>query len=257
MFTMELPRVAVKSTLVNPRKLFIFSQPKCGKTSAVLQLPNNLVIDLEGWSSYYDWLKIDVRDYALRNSMSTRKAFSELIWSLRESKASGFVYDYITIDTISAMEDIALELALDLYKDSPVGKNYKWTNVLNLPQGAWYWWLREAFEKIYNSFDGLYEKWLIIVWHPKTSSITKGWEDITIKDINLTGKQKFILTADCDAIWYMSRDTENPNVNVIQFGIDDSIIGGSRCPHLSNTSFILSEMIDWNLVTYRDRIFLT
>jgi len=45
--TFILPTSPVEAKSQNPRKLFIFSHTKTGKTAAVLQIPNNLLIDLE------------------------------------------------------------------------------------------------------------------------------------------------------------------------------------------------------------------
>ena len=46
-------------------------------------------------------------------------------------------YKYITIDTISALEEnYAIDLALKIYKDTPMGKNFQGTDVRTLPNGA-------------------------------------------------------------------------------------------------------------------------
>jgi len=255
--TIVLPTQATKAKSVNPRVLFIFSQTKVWKTEMALSLENNLVIDLESWTSYYEWMKFDVREYALQNKIWMKQAFWELVKSLKESKENWHQYDYITIDTATALEDIALELALGLYKASPVWKNFTWTSVINLPNGAWYWWLREAFEKIYLQVRSLPKKCIIFLWHVKNSSITKNWEEISVRDINLTWKQKFIVCADSDAIWFLYRNPENNSQNIIEFWTDQSTtVSWSRSKHLSNAQFVLSEMIDWNLVTHWDKIFI-
>lgn len=255
--TIVLPTKAEKAHTINPRVLFIFSQTKVWKTELALSLENNLVIDLESWSSYYDWMRFDVREYALQNDMSIKEAFAELIKSLKESKKNWHQYEYITIDTATALEDIALELALELYKASPTWKNFSWTSVINLPNWSWYWWLREAFEKIYMQIKLLPSKCIILLWHVKNSSILKDWEEISVRDINLTWKQKFIVCADSDAIWYMYRNPKNPKQNLIEFGTDQTTtVSWSRAKHLANTQFVISEIIDWSLVTYRDKIFI-
>ena len=42
----------------------------------------------------------------------------------------------ITIDTVSALEDISLELANKLYKNTPMGRNWIGDDVTKLPNGA-------------------------------------------------------------------------------------------------------------------------
>lgn len=249
-----LPTSAVPAQFDDPVRLFIFSQTKTWKTASAMQLPNNLVIDLESWSKYYSWLKVDVKQYAKDNNISLIQAFS---YTIKAIKASEHKYDYITIDTVTALEDIACEYALQLYKESSIWKNYKWTNILNLPQWAGYAWLREAFEKIYMSLDWLYNKWIIFLWHVKSSSILKDWESISARDINLTGKLKYILSADVDAIWYLYRNKET-NQNYISFKTTETDLAcWARPQHLKGKEFIFSEEKDWVLVTYRDSIYLS
>ena len=53
-----LPTTTVKSVVKSPKNLIIFSKPKTGKTTLLSQLPNCLLIDLEGGSDYVDAMKI-------------------------------------------------------------------------------------------------------------------------------------------------------------------------------------------------------
>ena len=72
----------------NPRNLIIFSKPKIGKTSALAQLPDSLIIDLENGSDYVDGRILKA------NSIEDIRAIGKAI------EEAGKPYKYIIIDTI-------------------------------------------------------------------------------------------------------------------------------------------------------------
>ena len=49
----ELPLVVSKPTITEPRFLIVYSKPKVGKSSSLMQLPKSLLIDLESGSGFY------------------------------------------------------------------------------------------------------------------------------------------------------------------------------------------------------------
>ena len=53
-----LPTQKIPATSTNPQYLVLYGLPKAGKTSAVAQLENNLIIDLEGGSKFIDALAV-------------------------------------------------------------------------------------------------------------------------------------------------------------------------------------------------------
>jgi len=57
---MELPTSKIKASLTDPAKLIIYSKPKTGKTSLLAELDNNLILDLESGTDYYDAMKIKI-----------------------------------------------------------------------------------------------------------------------------------------------------------------------------------------------------
>lgn len=243
-----LPKTIIKAEHTNPRRLFIFSNPKCGKTSLAATLPNNLLIDLEEGSDFVNALKVKAKTVDELRAISTE--ISEENAKLGPGK---FLYDYITIDTATALQDIAKELALDLYKATPMGKNFKENDVLKLAQGGGYYYLREAFEKIYSAFDRK-SKCLILLGHIKSSSIAKDGKELMAKDIDLTGKIKSITAANMDAIGYLYRKN---NQCILSFKTsEEDLATGARPEHLRNQEIIVSEMTDKGFVTYWDRIFL-
>lgn len=248
-------RIAAKSS--NPRKLLIYSQPKVGKTSAVSQLDSCLIVDLESSASFFGGLFIDVKAIAKEQKITMFEAFKQVIIALKtQVKESGIFYKYICIDSLTILEELAKELALQMYKASPVGKNFDGKDVFQLSSGAGELWFRNAMDNLYNSFDGLYSEALILIGHIKSASINKGGQEIQVRDLNVRGKGKLLICAEMDAIGYLSRN-KNKAENIISFiGDEKDIVTGSRVKHLSNTEFIFSEMKDGELITHWDKIFL-
>lgn len=250
---MMLPTTPVKVTQVSPRKLFIFSHPKIGKTVTVSKLPNSLLIDLEDGSEFVEAMKINVRKYAKENNLNPLKVLKDISDELAKREV---IYDYIILDTSSAMEDLAETLALHRYKSSPLGKNYTGSDVLSLPNGAGYHWLRLAFEEIYDMFSGHANKCLIVTGHVKNASINKDGKELNAKDIQLTGKLKLILTSGMDAIGFMYRNKETQQ-NILSFKTSEQDLAtGARPEHLRGKEIVISEITDGNFVTYWSNVFI-
>jgi hypothetical protein len=245
---MKLPTELIDVVDRNPSKLFIFSNPKVGKTSLVAQLPNCLILDAERGTKFVKALKLPAEN------IDDLREISDAIDEKNE-KLGKFAYDYIAIDTVTALQDIAKELALKLYKKTPMGSTYKGDDVLKLPNGGGYYYLREAFEKIYKSFEGR-SKCLILLGHIKPASILKDGKELMAKDIDLTGKIKSITAADMDAIGYLYR---KGNQNILSFKTsEDDLATGARPPHLRGQEIIISEYDPTTevLTTHWDKIFL-
>ena len=88
------------------------------KTSIAAQLENNLIIDLEGGSTFIDAMAIQCRNI---------KDLGEAAQAIREKnkEVGGNFYKHITIDNATRLEDICLSYAATLYRQSPFGA--KWT----------------------------------------------------------------------------------------------------------------------------------
>ena len=135
---MELPIKKEKANRVNPKKIIIYGNPKTGKTVATSQLDNCLNIDLEDGSNFVEALKINVLKLARESDKSPLVILKDIINSIKASnKESGtYLYKYIVIDTVSALEDIVLPLANKLYKGTTQGKNWTGDDVTLLGNGA-------------------------------------------------------------------------------------------------------------------------
>jgi len=121
-----LPTKKVKAERQNPKRIVIYSKPKTGKTTAYAGLEDNLIIDLENGTEFVEALKVKVNN--LQELLDTGKAI----------KAAGNPYKFITIDTVTALEDMIMPLAVKLYRGTSMGKNYDGDNVTTLPNGAGY-----------------------------------------------------------------------------------------------------------------------
>ena len=100
---------------------------------------------------------------------------------------AGKPYEFIAIDTITALEDFAKPLALSLYKASPQGSKSDITDVLLAPMGAGYGFLRTAIEKLISMVQSVCTH-VILIGHVKDTSIGNDGDESNIKDLDLVGK---------------------------------------------------------------------
>ena len=249
----ELPKEKIKAERINPKKIILFSNPKVGKTIAVAALENNLIIDVENGSEFVDALKINVLRIAKEEKKSCLTVLKEIINQIREAneKKGGYVYKYITIDTVSALESIALELANILYRKTPMGRNWQGDDVTKLPNGAGYQFLREAMDVILNEISELCDTF-IILGHLKGKFIEKEGKEIEVRGLALTGKIAGILCSQVDAVGYVYREE---NKTLVNFAPSESLVIGSRPEHLKNKIITLIEsdtdgklVVDWSKI---------
>ena len=235
-----LPKKPIKPESQNPKKLFLYSQPKCGKTTALAQLEGCLIIDLESGSDYVEALKVKATNL---------QELSEVFQAIKDE---GCPYKYIALDTVTKLEEMVLPLAKQLYQLTPMGKSFTGDNVLTLPNGAGYLYLREAFFKVLNQLYQLAPH-IILVGHLKDKSIEKNGQELTAKDIDLTGKIRSLSAADVDAIAYMYRKDKDVRVS---FQSSDEVICGARPEHLKGQDLVLSTLKDGKVETFWNRIFI-
>ena len=242
----KLPTSKVPAAHKSPKNLIIFSKPKVGKTSILSQLDNCLILDLENGSDYVDAIKIKA------NSITEIKEIGKAI------KEAGNPYNIIAVDTITALEEMCIPYAEELYTRSPMGKNWptegkaKHGSLLNLPNGAGYPWLREAFVKVID-YIKTWAPRTILVGHVKDTLLEKNGSNFTSLDLALTGKLKLIATSNSDAIGYLFR---KGNKNILSFKTTDEIACGARPEHLRNKEIEVSELVDETVVVNWDKVFI-
>ncbi len=236
-----LPTKKVKVERNNPKRLIIYSKPKTGKTTAFAGLENNLILDLENGSEYVEALKIKIN--SLQDLLDAGKAIKE----------AGCPYTYVTVDTVTALEDMIGPLAIKLYKQTSMGSKYDGTNVLTLPNGAGYLYLRQAFFQVLDFIDTLAPH-IILSGHIKDKQVDDKGEMVMASNIDLTGKIKSLICANADAIGYMFR---KGNKTILSFKTSEEVTCGARPEHLRNEEIVVSEMNDkGEIIFHWDKIYV-
>ena len=243
----KLPTGKVPAQALSPRNLIIFSKPKTGKTTLLSQLDNCLILDLEQGSMYLEAMKVEA------NSIADIKAVGKAI------KEAGNPYDYVAVDTITALEEMCIPYAEELYMKTPMGKGWltdgklKYGTVIGLPNGAGYQYLREDFTKVV-AYIQTWAPRVILVGHVKDTVLEKNGSDFNSLDLDLTGKLKRITASNSDSIGYLYRKGKK---NILSFKTSDEIACGARPKHLSNQEIVLSEMDEnGEVVTHWNKIYI-
>jgi hypothetical protein len=218
---MALNKVKRKAVSKNPKTMLLYGAPKVGKTTALSQLKDCLIIDTEGGANM-------IEGYI--ESVNNR---DELIELLKQAQ-DGHNYDYVAIDTIDKIATwaevaVCAEENVSAVQDLAFGKGFAMVR-----------------EKVLNTVKILKEIFphVIIVGHRKWArAVVDSKAIVEPESLDLTGKLKNMLMADCDAIGYVYRDEEKDNL-MVTFKSNDALEAGSRSPHLRGKDIELK----WNLI---------
>jgi hypothetical protein len=236
-----LPTSKVKAERQNPKRIVIYSKPKTGKTTAYAGLDNNLILDLENGADYVDALKVKVS--SLQELLDVGKAVKE----------AGKPYKFITVDTITVLEEMIMPLAIKLYRATPMGKNFDGDNVTTLPNGAGYLYIRQAFFQVLDFIDTLAPT-IILSGHIKDKQVDDKGELVMSANIDLTGKIKSLVCANADAIGYMYR---KGNKTILSFKTNEEVTCGARPEHLRNEEIVVTEMNEKGELEFHwDKVFI-
>lgn len=242
---MELPITKNKPKINNPRFLIIFGKPKSGKTTIVAALCNNLLIDLEGGSEFLEALSVQARNIT---------DIGEIAQAIRnKNKEVGHnFYKHITIDNVTRLEEMSMQYAITLYKQTPMGKAYTGTDIRTLPNGSGYLYLRQAIRKVIDMFKDLCDEF-ILIGHTKETTINKEGEELSSMELDLVGKLSTIICGEADAVGYIYR---KKNETHISFEGGDNTIREARAPHLRGKNIIIADSDDdGNITTHWDLIY--
>lgn len=239
-----LPIEKIPAKSVNPRFLIIYGRPKSGKTHALSLLPSNLIIDLEGGSEFIDALAVQARSIS---------DLSKIAQAIREKNENGhYFYKRITIDNATRLEEICLDYAKQLYMNTPMGKNYKGTDIRTLPNGSGYMYLRQAVRKVIDMFRSLCEEF-ILVGHVKDVQIEQNGEELNQMALDLVGKLGSIVCGEADAVGYVYR---KDNETHISFKGGDGTIKEARAKHIKGKDIVIATgNEDGTITTYWDKIY--
>lgn len=242
----KLPKIGeiIKAKEQNPKFLLLYGSPKVGKTSIIESLSDSYLLietDPHG-AAYFNGTYIEVNNLTELN---------EVMDAIREAN---YPYKYVIIDTITKFAEWMEEYATMMYKTSNLGKNFTDDNVLSLPKGAGYLWLRRAFQIWMNEIKTLAPR-IIFLGHVKDAALTAkasdsmgnqviverlGIDEVSTLDLDLTGKLKQITCAEMDTIGFLYRktigvdkETKKPISQLrVNFNSGSSVLGGSRPIHL-------------------------
>ena len=241
-----LPTTKIPAKSTNPKYLVLYGLPKAGKTVAVAHLENNLIIDLEGGSTFIDAMSIQCR------TINELGEAAQAIRAKNEEVGKNF-YKHITIDNATRLEDICLSFAAQLYRKTELGKNWKGDDVTTLPRGAGYKYLRDAVKKVIDMFKDLCDEF-ILIGHVKDSIIEKDGEEVTAKEIDLVGKLGKIICGLSDAVGYIYRKGNETHIS-FKGGTDETIME-ARAKHIAGKDIIIATgNEDGSITTYWDRIY--
>lgn len=254
MSNIVLPTERRKATDYNPRLMVLFGKPKCGKSTLMASLDNNLIIDLEDGYRALDVMCVQARSAA---DIFQIKA---LIDQKNQENGGKNFYRFITIDNATRLEEMSLIYAAALYRKTSMGQSWGYkkdrignilmengqkvidpkADVRQLPNGAGYLYLRQALKEMVNMFKPLCDT-LILVCHVKDKQIKKNDEETTEMAVDLAGKTGDIICGEADAIGYVSRQDKK---TILSFKGGDNNIRGSRPLHLREKAFVVAESDD-------------
>ncbi len=206
---MALKKVKRKAVSQNPKTMLLYGAPKVGKTTALSQLEDCLIIDTENGANMVD---------GYIETVSNRE---ELISLLQEAK-EGHEYKYAAIDTIDKIA---------IWAEKAICEQENVTAIADLAFGKGFGMVRE---KVLNTVNILKEIFphVIIIGHRKwAKAIVDSKAIVEPESLDLTGKLKNMLMADCDAIGYVYRNEENSKL-MVTFQANEALEAGSRSPHL-------------------------
>jgi hypothetical protein len=218
---MALKKTKRKAISKNPKVMLLYGAPKVGKTTALSQLEDCLIIDTEQGAAMVD------------GYIEEANSRDDLINILKEAK-DGHSYKYVALDTIDKVATWA---------EQTVCQEESVTAVQDLAFGKGFGLVRE---KVLNTVGILRKMFphVIIIGHRKWArSIAESKALVEPESLDLTGKLKNMLMADCDAIGYVYRDEENSKL-MVSFKANDALEAGSRSPHLKGKEMELK----WNQI---------
>ena len=239
-----LPTTKVTATRFNPKILLLYSLPKVGKTSSLVELPNCLLLDLEGGADMYDALRVPIRS---TKDIDETIAAILVAGKTHDPKTNGsrYPYKYLAVDTADMLEEYCEASATQKFKRSVIGSNFTGDSVVELPKGGGYYHLRNEVMLKIEQLSKVCEH-LIITAHVKEKLLDKGGVEVTSRDISLSGKLSGMVCAKSDAIGYMYRESDKLMIN---FETYDGAIMGARFPHLAGKTF----EFDWKKIFLEEK----
>lgn len=240
-----LPTTKIPAVSIDPKFLILYGRPKAGKTSALAQLEENLIVDLEGGSTFIDAMSVQAR------SVNDLGEIASAVRAKNAEVGHNF-YKRITIDNATRLEEMCLSYAATLYRQTPIGKNWKGSDVRTLPNGSGYFYLRQAVRKVIDMFRELCDQF-ILIGHVKDVQIDQNGEELSEMALDLVGKLSSIVCGEADAVGFVYRKN---NETHISFKGGDGTVREARALHLRGKDIVIATgNEDGTITTYWDRIY--
>ena len=221
---MTLKKVKRKAVSVNPGILLLYGAPKVGKTTMLSQLKDCLVLDTEQGS------------HMLEGYFMSINSKEELIEFYKEA-TDGHEYKYFALDTVDKLVE---------WTEKAVCTEFQIESINDLPYGKGYGLVRQRTINNIKKLQTLCPN-VIVIGHRKTAVAIDNSNAIEPESLDLSGKLKNLLMAQCDAIGYIFRDEDE--VLCVSFKSKQSIEAGSRCNHLKGKVF----PFDWNKIYIKEK----
>lgn len=241
----NLPTEKAPPTRVNPKISLFYGPPKIGKTTKLAELDNCLILDGEKGTEAIDAMRIPVNSISGITMVDDKGklVYTSLDTVIGKIEALGIAeyektkvmpkppYKYLAFDTIDKLEDFCEVTATNKYKASVMGQKFEGKSVIELPNGAGYYHLRNELLLQLNRMAMICEH-LILISHQRDKNLNKGGVDVSVRDISLTGKLGQMVCARADIVGYVYREVGNPELMVSFETLEDSTMG-SRFPRLA------------------------
>lgn len=268
----ELPKQRIKATSTNPKFMVLFARPKTGKSTFCASLEDNLILDLEDGYTALDAMKVVLTD----NSTCIDDIKDVVRLLHKEKKETGKnPYRFITVDNATRLEERINKYAIQLYQETPVGKNWGYmkdangmfvkdkdgnniidpkADIKSLAMGAGYAYIKQAIINVLQWLQS-YCDTLILVCHTKDKNIAIAGSEMNEMSVDLLGKTGDVICGMADAVGYMYRNTAGETI--LSFKAGDNVIRGARAEHLRNMEFsVISVDKDNKVVVNNSKIFI-
>lgn len=255
---LELPTVPTEAT-DNMTSCILFGKHKVGKTTALSQLKNCLIIDTEHGTTNVTALKIEVP--------AEKGPVGKMVWlnKLVDKLLQDCPYDYVALDTATEVNDWAEWYGTFKYMNSPQGKKFnrfknakgepipdeklppdhdEYQSVHTIGEGYGYRWSRDAFLQVTDKMLKIKCKCVFFICHVEDIYLDekkKETGEAVTKQLALTGKIKNILPRRVGAIGYVYNDNGTIKIN---FKASEEKVGGARASHLRG----YNDILDWDKI---------
>jgi len=236
----------VKATRIGPKILILYSLPKVGKTDELVKLAAEqdcLIIDGEKGTQTYDTTAVIVDSIG-----KIKSVVADIMAEGGKRAAAGmkgmdmFPYKFIALDTLDKTEEFAEPYALQVYKETVIGKNFKGGSILELPNGGGYYYIRNVMTEVIDELAAVCPYLILIVHVKEKILLDKMNNEVKVNDISLAGKLSSIVCAKADAIGYLYRN--NKGELRVSFNTYDGAVMGARQKYLAGKDL----PFDWKVI---------